>query len=405
MTLSHIKIPEIAPITRYLCNGIQTVFSFPFPIFASSDLVVRVNGAEQVSGYVVAGAGETGGGTVTFATPPVIDTILTLERDLPIERMTDFLEGGNFSAKALNTELDIMVASLQQIERQNDRALIFSDQENPSYRTLPDVAIRRNKGLGFNGDGEPVALDLNYATAGGNFTVTGTGAQTRTVPDKLSDLVSIKDFGAIGDGLTDDTLAIQLALAAHDAVFIPSGTYLTSATILVGARKTLIGSGQMSVIRANGSHFNVLELTGDYITLSCFRIEQGQVGLKLWGRDRPCVQNAVSDLTIWQAQIGIQLDGTGNGDYPCYWNNFDRVLVAQPFVHGVHLVRSGGAIRPMPINSMPAASIHWAPRPAAAGFISKTAVLTTRWWTARRMLTAPRRRLVSGWGRDRTRRC
>lgn len=56
----------------------------------------------------------------------------------------------------------------------------------------------------------------------------GKGAIARTLQDKLSDTVTVKDFGAIGDGLTDDTLAIQAAMDAHDHVRIPRGSYKVS---------------------------------------------------------------------------------------------------------------------------------------------------------------------------------
>ena len=344
----HIKIPDIVPLITYVCNGTQTQFSFPFPIFASEDLRVKFNGAPQVSGFTINGAGETNGGSVTFDNAPAIDLILTIERVLPIERMTDFLEGGDFSADAINTELDYMVAALQQIERQNDTSLRFDDTENAVQKVLPSLINRRNKGLGFDGNGNPVAVDLSGATPGANFTAIGTGATSRSVQDKFSDLVSIKDFGAVGDGVADDTISIQQALLAHDTVFIPNGVYLISATIEIEANKTLIGAGQKSILRGNSSNFNLIEVVSDYVTLSAFRLEQGNVGLKLQGKNRPCVQNSITDLTIWQAQIGVQLDGTGStvALNPCYWNNFDRVLVAQPFIHGFHLVQSGGGDTP-----------------------------------------------------------
>ena len=76
-----------------------------------------------------------------------------------------------------------------------------------------------------------MALTIGRAAAATDFTATGTGAKTRRVSDKLADAVSIRDFGARGDGLADDTAAIQNALAAHDNVFIPPGDYLLTATI------------------------------------------------------------------------------------------------------------------------------------------------------------------------------
>jgi hypothetical protein len=60
----------------------------------------------------------------------------------------------------------------------------------------------------------------------------GAGAVGRTTESKLRDFVSVKDFGAVGDGTTDDTAAIQAALTAHLRVYVPSGTYLVTGLTL-----------------------------------------------------------------------------------------------------------------------------------------------------------------------------
>jgi hypothetical protein len=49
-----------------------------------------------------------------------------------------------------------------------------------------------------------------------------TGAVQRTVASKLQESVSVLDFGAVGDGITDDTAAIQLALNSSNSVLFPS---------------------------------------------------------------------------------------------------------------------------------------------------------------------------------------
>ena len=58
-----------------------------------------------------------------------------------------------------------------------------------------------------------------------SFTQSGTGAVARTVDSKLKDVVSVKDFGAVGDGTTDDTAAIQAAIDAANTVHFPQGSY------------------------------------------------------------------------------------------------------------------------------------------------------------------------------------
>lgn len=64
----------------------------------------------------------------------------------------------------------------------------------------------------------------------------GIGAVPTTVQAKLRESVSVKDFGAAGDGVTDDTAAIQAAIdslliANGGVVYLPQGTYRTSAPI------------------------------------------------------------------------------------------------------------------------------------------------------------------------------
>lgn len=67
------------------------------------------------------------------------------------------------------------------------------------------------------------------------------GAVARTIQQVLLDrAVSVKDFGAVGDGVADDTAAIQACVNASQVVFFPAGTYLVSSSI-VATNRTLIG--------------------------------------------------------------------------------------------------------------------------------------------------------------------
>lgn len=342
----HIRMPDLAPVVRYVANGTRTVFEYPFPIFAGEDLKVTFDGAPRYSGYDVQSAGSTNGGTVTFDAPPAQGIVITLERVLPLERMTDFIEGGEFSAAAINNELDYLTASVQQVARSIAPVLRYADHETPAQTILPSRESRANRALGFDADGNPVAVSLEGSMAAPDYTAYGIGAVTRTAAAKFSDAVSVKDFGAQGNALHDDTLAIQKALAAHDAVYLPPGRYLISGTITLGERKRLYGAGQVSVIECNGDDFNAVEIVADFAGLSDLRIAGGKVGIKLYGRDRPCVQSAVTDVTVFGAKTGVELDGYDDPNFPCYWNNFDRVLVEMPSLHGFHLTKSGAGDTP-----------------------------------------------------------
>jgi hypothetical protein len=83
-----------------------------------------------------------------------------------------------------------------------------------------------------------------------NGGATPTGAINRTIYEKLSDTISVKDFGAIGDGVADDTAAIQNAinyvqgLQNRPTILFPVGIYKTTDTLVItGDCVSLVGLG------------------------------------------------------------------------------------------------------------------------------------------------------------------
>jgi polygalacturonase len=129
------------------------------------------------------------------------------------------------------------------------------------------------------------------------FIQSGSGAVARTVQAKLRDVVSVKDFGAVGDGVTDDTTAVSNALATGREVFFPAGTYnITPATL----------SGFLSLkIRGAGRDVTKITLTSTGTALkfsNCSWLQISDLSIQATGTAQ----------TLANA-IGIQLD-TGSSN-------------------------------------------------------------------------------------------
>ncbi|WP_431854368.1 glycosyl hydrolase family 28-related protein [Azospirillum sp.] len=341
-----IQIPRGTPRVQYVADGAVAAFAFPFPIFAADDLQVFLGAALQSTGYTVGGVGASAGGTVAFAAPPAAGTSVTLRRRVPIERTSDFLESGPLPASTLNKEFDVLTAGLQQVAGDQELMLRYADTDLPASPVLPGRATRAGKLLAFDSTGNPTIRLPVDEEALSTYVPSGPGATPRPIREKLGDAVSAKDFGAVGDGTVDDTIAIQAALTSAQAVFLPPGVYRVTNTITVPYGKTLSGAGQSSILRAASNGFDLVHLPDGYATLRDLRLEKGLAGVRLFGRDGPCVQNVLSDLTVWESVCGLVLDGYASPDRPTYWNNIARVLVARPAVHGVWLTKSGAGDSP-----------------------------------------------------------
>ena len=96
------------------------------------------------------------------------------------------------------------------------------------------------------------------------FLAPGTGAITRTLDSKLGDMISVKDFGAVGDGTTDDRAAIQAGLEScitlGKTLFFPKGTYAMSSFHPIDGPSAAI---QLSITNPVG----VLSMVGDNATI------------------------------------------------------------------------------------------------------------------------------------------
>lgn len=76
----------------------------------------------------------------------------------------------------------------------------------------------------------------------------GTGAVATTVQTKLRESVSVKDFGAVGDGVADDTAAFLAAFNTGKRVYAPAGTYRTY-LLNMPSDSFLYGDGEQTIIK------------------------------------------------------------------------------------------------------------------------------------------------------------
>jgi hypothetical protein len=145
------------------------------------------------------------------------------------------------------------------------------------------------------------AFESSLASSTGStlvgYEASGTGSVARTVASKLGDTVNVKDFGATGNGTTDDTAAITAALATISGggyVRVPAGTYKLSGSQAVTVGGYTAGGGLLcdngatfTTASTSASLFNVTSngrVSGCSVTLptgytgSVFTVNSGQNG-------------------------------------------------------------------------------------------------------------------------------
>ena len=142
------------------------------------------------------------------------------------------------------------------------------------------------------------------------------GAIERVLADKLSDTISVKDFGAKGDGVTVDDAAIQMAVRALVAsgggtLYFPRGTYIIDTPIIVESNIRLTGDGRSSII------WN--KTTAPFPQTNCIHVGRS----KEWSPGAPVVNDAslaellggnLTNITTSNAVVdNITVKGTGLG--------------------------------------------------------------------------------------------
>jgi hypothetical protein len=363
----------------YIGSGAATVFPFAFKVFAAAEMqVVKLNTTSNVetilvltTDYTVQLNGDqngTPGGTITLPAVLASGYNLTITSDIANLQPTDLTNQGGFYPEVITDALDRATIQIQQLD-QNSRAIKIPLSDGVLDMTTPVVAARQGKYLAFDSLGLPVVssgtgsdsalrTDLANATAVSagsrlsGFRQDGTSATARTVDAKLKDTVSVKDFGAVGDGVTDDTVAIQAAINTNKEVFVPNGTYLITSALAMASGQTLQGESNVYTILKINTAINAINIsdtsnvvidnlyiqgnsvglvavrvglgvaTGSSHTISNCRIYQfTSHGVHLQG----CAYTKVIDCVIQQCSNGVY--GDAPGAQAGHTNTIDRCLI------------------------------------------------------------------------------
>lgn len=323
-------VPDVNPYIQYVSGSGQTVFPYPFPITQDSDLVVVVGGVAQPTdgGYSLSGVGNDTGGNVTFTSGQTSGTIITLYRDIPIERLTQFSQNGGFSSSAFNAEFNNLYLIAQQIEAQFTQALRVPSTNNPAPTTVLTPALYANKYLAFDANGNPTPAVLTSSgsvtqslIAGLLYPATPAENSAGVVPVNLAvphhlaiGCVLPERYGGAGDNSTvNDTAhanALKVANAMGDGVVVygggGAGIWKFAAPITIGAAgqgRRVVGYGRPEFSFSGG-----IANTLDLITISANlfslyqdqpQFEDIQVNCNSGGRDgvvltvgnRPLIRN------------------------------------------------------------------------------------------------------------------
>ncbi|ARU23741.1 hypothetical protein RSSE_c3360 [Ralstonia solanacearum] len=170
------------------------------------------------------------------------------------------------------------------------------------------------------------------------------GSKNRTIQSRLQDFVSVKDFGATGDGVTDDTNAIQAALnwAANSGKLlrVPAGLYIMTSGVSVtlnngtpinsgGLRLTMIGDGPGSTCfqYSGASSPTLFAFTGAYadrLLLEGFRVQHTDqasvssngVGIALNSQ----VNTTLRDVHVFRMTTGLAATDINSCEFDnCYF--------------------------------------------------------------------------------------
>ena len=169
---------------QYTATAGQTVFAYTFEVYNKNDLVVLQNSTtlSEGSNYTVSGVGNDSGGNITLAVGATAGDIITIYRDMALERTTDYQNSGDFLAAEVNEDFDRLWLAIQQNDTNDSRSVRKPVSDLSSINMeLPVASGRSHRLLGFDSTGAVEAVDYLKAqevTILTEDTFTGDGTTT-----------------------------------------------------------------------------------------------------------------------------------------------------------------------------------------------------------------------------------
>ncbi len=233
---------------------------FLFPISATSDLtvykLVTATGVQttltETTNYTVTISGDTGG-TVTTVTTIETTEQIHIVRVTPFTQSLDLVAGGSFNAENIEDALDKNTKlTIQNKDLLDNKAILFPASDPSLTTELPSAVSRASKNLTFDSSGNVTVSDsvetgsVAFSTFGTNMAEAANALAGKAVIN-LDHVFDVRDYGAVGDGTTDDRAAIQAAIdaasTANGEVFfpMPSTSYFINASLVPKSNVTIRG--------------------------------------------------------------------------------------------------------------------------------------------------------------------